>query len=419
MARRALEEFSAKRLAQVPKSTVWSEMTPLAIEHKAVNLGQGFPNFAPPDFVKKHLAAVATEEAAPLNHQYCRMYGHLDLVNPLRAIYGKRLKRDVALMELMVTNGTTQGLNLCCMAFLQSGDECIVFEPFFDLYCNDVEMTGAKVQLVPMSTSTEHANKWTVSEAVLRSKINKNTKAIMLNTPQNVPGKVWSRSELEMIAAVAVEHDLLVFSDEVYMSLVYDGVEHISIASLPGMFERTVTLCSAGKTFSCTGYKIGWVVAPEAFIIPLSQVQAHQSFSIATPLQIAVGRSLLEAEATGYYETLVQSYTTKRAALCSILTNAGLPVVMPGGGFFALADISNVDEAHYVDASETVVARDWQFCRWLTKVIGVNAIPSTAFCCKESRPHFDRFVRFAFCKRDEDIAEAGVRLLKLKDYFKK
>jgi len=418
MTRRALEEFAARRLSNVPKTTVWSEMTPLALEYKAVNLGQGFPTFHPPDFVMKHVASVVTDEAAPLNHQYCRMFGHFELVNPLRSIYAKRLQRDIQPMELMVTNGVTQGLNLCCQAFLQSGDECVVFEPYFDLYGNDIEMAGATVQLIPMVPSTTHANEWKFSEELLRSKITSKTKAILLNNPQNVPGKVWSLEELKVVAAVAQEHDLLVFADEVYMSLVYDGLEHVSIASLPGMFERTITMCSAGKTFSCTGYKIGWVVAPEAFIIPLSQVQAHQSFSIATPLQIAVGRSLVDAETCGYYEKLVSTYSAKRGALVKALTDAGLQVVMPAGGYFALADISRVDESHYVDPKETSVGRDWQFCRWMTKVIGVNAIPTTAFCSPESRPQLEKFVRFAFCKKDEDIAEAGVRLQKLQAYFK-
>lgn len=414
-----MEEFAARRLAAVPKRTVWHEMTPLALEHKAINLGQGFPSYAPPDFVMKNLASVSLQENSPLNHQYARAFGNLELVNPLREIYGKQLGRDeIKLMEVLITNGVTQGLNLACQAFIGPGDELVTFEPFFDLYVNDVEMAGGKVQLVPMETNTEFANKWTFSEAALRAKINMNTKAILVNTPQNVPGKVWNMEELQLIARIAVEHDLLVFADEVYTTLVYDGAQHVSIGSFPGMFERTITMCSAGKTFSCTGWKIGWIVAPEPFIVALNQVQAHQSFSIATPLQIAVGRSLIEAKTNGYYEQLNAMYTAKRKLLCDILTTAGLQPVMPAGGFFALADISLVDEKHYVDPNEKEVARDWQFCRWLTKVIGVNAIPSTAFCTNESRPIFDKFVRFAFCKKDEDIQEAGKRLMKLRDYFR-
>jgi kynurenine--oxoglutarate transaminase/cysteine-S-conjugate beta-lyase/glutamine--phenylpyruvate transaminase len=427
MARRALEDFAAKRLANVPKRTVWGEMTPLALEYKAVNLGQGFPNFAPPPFVVEGLAAAAVAADQPLNHQYCRPFGVLPLVEQLRQIYGTRLCRDIGLMDVLVTVGVTQGLNLACQAFVEPGDEVISFEPFFDLYANDIEMAGGVVKLVTMQGVQQtkssadadlRADDWFVTEDDIRRQITPKTKAILLNTPQNVPGKVWRRDELEMVARIAEEKDLLVFADEVYMSLVYDGKEHISIASLPNMWNRTITFCSAGKTFTCTGWKIGWAVAPEPLIVAMGKVHAHQCFSVGTPLQLAAAAALKHASTSDYYAKLATTYSSKRLELCRILRSAGLEPLVPSGGYFVLASIERLDPKHFYNAQDTEVGKDWQFCRWMTKVIGVNAIPVTAFCAPASRPLFENYVRFAFCKRDEDLAEAGLRLQKLQQYFR-
>lgn len=203
--------------------------------------------------------------------------------------------------------------------------------------------------------------------------------------------------------------------------MVYDGQEHISIGSLPGMAERTIVVASAGKTFSCTGYKIGWIVALPHIITACNQVQAHQSFSIATPLQIAVGKSMETASEPNntYYEDLKATYTERRSQLMKVLADSGLTPVVPSGGFFILADISEVDPVHYVDPNEKTVGLDWQFCRWLTRHIGVNAIPTSAFCTPETRGTYEKYVRFAFCKREEDILAAGERLKKLLDYRRK
>lgn len=411
----------AARLASVPKSTVWSEMTPLAIECGAINLGQGFPNFHPPQFVIDHVKSTAIDATAALNHQYCRGLGHLTLVRQLQRQYGDLLGRSIAENEIVVTNGTTQALNVVCQALLDQGDEVITFLPAFDLYANDVQMAGGVVKYVAMKPSNVSANDWVATEEQIRSLVTPKTKMILLNSPQNVPGKVWSRAELEMIAKIAVEHDLFVLSDEVYYRLVYDGQEHISIGSLPGMAERTIVVASAGKTFSCTGYKIGWIVALPHIITACNQVQAHQSFSIATPLQIAVGKSMETASEPNntYYEDLKATYTERRSQLMKVLADSGLTPVVPSGGFFILADISEVDPVHYVDPNEKTVGLDWQFCRWLTRHIGVNAIPTSAFCTPETRGTYEKYVRFAFCKREEDILAAGERLKKLLDYRRK
>jgi kynurenine--oxoglutarate transaminase/cysteine-S-conjugate beta-lyase/glutamine--phenylpyruvate transaminase len=407
----------AKRLATVPVKTVWHEFTPMAMEYKAVMLGQGFPSFPPPPFVTEALTA-ATNSSDYFAHQYCRASGHLSLVNVLIERYSPRIGRALSVNEIIVTNGTTQALNLITMGLLNEGDEAIIIEPFFDLYQNDVEMSGAKCVVVGMRDDPDFANGWKVNMEELKAAINPRTKIMMLNTPQNVPGKVWSRAEMEEIADLAKKHNFLVVSDEVYEELALDG-EHINMASLPGMYERTLTCASVGKSLSCTGWKMGWCIAPAPLIQALSQVHAHQCFSVATPLQIAAAASLQTMAATNYGLELRATYRRRRDVLVNGLRSAGLRPVVPQGSFFVLADITAIDESYYMDPAVTDVAKDWQFCRWLTKHIGVGAIPCTAFCRKTSWPQFEKYIRFAFCKTDEAIEEGCSRLQKLTAYHKK
>jgi aspartate/methionine/tyrosine aminotransferase len=414
--------FAARRLDQVPATTVWAEFTPLAAKMGAINLGQGFPAYAPDTFVLSR-AGTATSDPAPLAQQYCRPLGDMRLVSYLQERYTRSLGRSVQPDEILVTNGVTQGLSLVMMAFINPGDEVLIFEPFFDLYENDINIAHGIPKIIQLEPHGTTANDWAVDFDKIRAAITPGkTKAILVNTPQNVPGKVWSRGELEKLADIAREHDLLVFSDEVYENFVYDGLEHVSIATLPGMWERTVTMCSAGKTLAVTGWKIGWTVAPRELTTPLSQVHAHQCFSVATPLQAAVGAAFRDADESGYLAKLNAAYTHRRALLCGALERAGLRVVMPQGSFFVLVDINDIDPAIYMEAGRIAdgapadaptddVGRDWRFCRWLTKEVGVAAIPCSAFCRKESRPTYDRYVRFAFCKPEEDIVKAADRLV--------
>lgn len=417
----ALPFKTAQRLIRMPRTNVWTEFTPLAIEHGAVNLGQGFPSFAPDAFIREEAAAVVGA-AEPMNNQYCRSQGHMELVKTLQTRYSALLNRTITPSEIEITNGTTNALNLAFQATLDQGDEVIVIEPYFDVYGFDIEMAAGTVKYVSLKppADSSRANDWVLDFDELRAAVTPGkTKGILFNTPQNVPGKVWSRAEMEQIAAVAKEHNLLVYSDEVYDRLVYDGCEHVSIATLPGMWERTIIMASCGKTLAATGWKIGWVVAHPELTSAVHQAQTLTSFSVCTPLQIAAARCLEKAAGNGYYDELPARYVARRSQLCDALTAAGIPPVVPQGSFFVLADISNIDESAYVDPAATDdVARDWHFCRWMTKHIGVTAIPTTAFCRRESRPLYDRYVRFAFCKTDTQISEAGARLMKLQNYRK-
>ncbi|ORC90593.1 putative kynurenine aminotransferase [Trypanosoma theileri] len=410
---------TADRLLTLPKETIWHEMTPLANEHKAVNLGQGFPSFPPPPFLLEELQRIIEESAIhPINHQYARAQGHPDLVAAIANMYIKRLSRvDVTESNVLVTNGTTQALNITFQALLNHGDEVIVFEPFYDAYIHDIELAGGVVKYVQLTPSESNiADDWCFSESQLLAAVTPKTKVILLNTPQNIPGKTWTRDELHLLTRVAIDKDLVVVSDEVYMTLAYDS-PHISIASIPGMWERTLTVCSIGKMFSCTGWKIGWAVGPSWLIHPLSQIAAYQTFSVATPLQIAAARAIQRAEGNDYHEIHAAGYMVRRDLLCEVLTSIGLTPVKPSSGFFVLADISRVDPAHYYNPEDKQYAKDWQFCRWLVKAIGVCAIPTTAFCATESRKLYEKYVRFAFCKTEDDIREAAVRLKKLQNHF--
>lgn len=408
---------ASHRLLGLPTSSIWEEMTPLASKCKAVNLGQGFPSFSPPQFLLDELSGVIANSAStPLAHQYCPPRGNAELVAQLCKMYSKHLGRDVEAANVTVTNGVTQALNAVLQAFINHGDEIVLFEPFFDAYYQDIYTTGGVAKYVSLQPSTESADDWKLTREALLAVVSEKTKFILVNTPQNVPSKVWSREELEIIADVAKQFDIVVIADEVYMYLTF-GKPHVSIASLPGMWERTITLCSAGKTFSCTGWKMGWAVGCSELIAPITQMTSYQTFCCSTPFQIAVARAMTKAQESDFYETLRSEYAARIEKLSATLAASGLPPVKPSGGFFILADISKVDPQHYYDPSNKAQAKDWQFCLWLTKTIGVCAIPVTAFCKDESKPLYENYVRFACCKPDSELDAAAERLQKLREYL--
>eukprot|EP00760_Papus_ankaliazontas_P036582 PhM_4_TR8347/c1_g1_i5/m.17811/K00816/CCBL; kynurenine---oxoglutarate transaminase / cysteine-S-conjugate beta-lyase / glutamine---phenylpyruvate transaminase len=378
-----MRQWSSERMRSIAKTTVWAEFTGLAMEHKAVNLGQGFPSWAPPPFVQKEYETVGSEAATlPLQHQYCRSLGHPELVTALAAKYSKSLNRPVdAMKEVLITNGSTQGLYCAFQTFVGDGDEVIIFEPFFDLYMPDIHMAGGKTVLIPLRPTKGAggtSQDWKYDPAELERAFNSRTKLVVINTPQNVPGKVWSRAELEHVAALVKKHDCFVVMDEVYEYMVYGGAEHVQMATLDGMWDRTITVGSAGKTFSCTGWKIGWCVGPSEAIVPLHQTHAHQAFSVATPLQIAVGRTLKSASLDDgkYFDELRRGYERRRDVLVNVLSEVGLRPTVPHGAYFVVADVSCVPKGLYMNDAATSegVAMDWQFCRWLTKEYGVTAI---------------------------------------------
>lgn len=329
--------------------------------------------------------------------------------------------------EIITTIGCTEGLFAAMGALVDEGDEVILIEPFYDAYPQDTQLNGGIPVYVPLHAPAPakhkfgtQASEWTLNlEELEAAAARPKAKILIINNPMNAIGKVWTRTELEAVANIAKRYNLIVLSDEVYEWMTYDGTEHVRIASLPGMFDRTLTFGSAGKTFSVTGWKVGWVIGPAALCQALSIIHQVDCFCHGTPLQEAVAVAFEQAAQRNYFEELKKMYEQKRNKLLDILKACNLPPVVPQGSYFVLADISGVDSKHYYLSEykgEVEEARDYTFCRWLIKKIGVGAIPTSAFCSKQNKDIGEKYVRFTFCKRDEVLDAAAERLKMLKEY---
>ncbi len=374
-----------RRLAPFGTS-IFSEMTRLAIEHGAVNLGQGFPDFDGPEFVKE--AAIAAIRAG--ESQYCRSAG-LPALSRAVAEHRKRfhgLEYDPD-AEVTVFSGATEAIFSTVSALIEPGDEAIVFDPAYDSYRPSLALAGASVRTVPLLPPA-----FDLDPRALARAAGPRARLVLLNTPHNPLGKVFSPAELEAIAALCRERDLIAVTDEVYEHLVFEG-RHVPLAALPGMRERTVMISSSGKTFSLTGWKIGYACAPPALSTAVRSAHQFVTFCTSTPFQHAMARALGADDA--YYSAFLAAYRARRDLLCDGLEAAGFEVRRPAGTYFAVADVRPLG---FDDAD--------RFCRELPARAGVAAIPVTAFC--EDPAPFRHLVRFAFCKRDETIAEGTRRL---------
>lgn len=383
---------AADRLAGFGTS-VFTEMSSLAVKHAAVNLGQGFPDFPAPDFIKD----AAVRHIRDDRNQYALSYG----VPRLRAaLAGNWLRRHGETIdpdtEITVASGATELLVDAMLAFVNPGDEVIVFEPAYDAYVPDILMAGATPRFVPLRLP-----RWEWDPNELRAAFNSRTRAVILNTPHNPTGKVFSRAELEFLADLCRENDVLVVSDEVYSEITFDGVRHIPIATLPGMRERTITIDSMGKTFSVTGWKVGWAIAAPALTAAMRGVHQFVTFTNSVPFQEALADALTTATATDFYEGLRATYTRRRDRLAALLDGVGLTTLPVPGAYFLLSDISPFG---FTD--------DVAFCRHLCISIGVAAIPTSAFYSNPRQAPL--LARFCFAKRDESIETAGTRLRRLR-----
>lgn len=367
-------------------TTIFSEMTRLANEHGAINLAQGFPDFDGPEFAKE--AAIAAIRAG--HGQYARVTGLSELHRALSAKY----RRDYGLQyapdtEFTVTSGATEAIFAAIQGVCEPGDEVVLFEPFYDSYRASVVMAGAAVKVV-----TLHAPDWKFDPADLSRAFSGKTRAILLNSPHNPTGKVFSPSELEEIARLCRERDVLCITDEVYEHLVFEG-SHRPMATFPGMRERTITISSFGKTFSLTGWKIGWAAAPPELCSAVRSAHQFITFATATPLQHAAASSL--AERPEYFADFLASYRGKRDYLTDVLRRVGFDVSPPAGTYFICAGFSKFN-----------FADDVAICRHLTEKVGVAALPPSSFYQESAEGK--TFVRFAFCKKDETLQEAARRL---------
>ena len=370
-------------------TSVFAEMSRLAVEHDAVNLGQGFPDFAGPDFVKESAKAAIDGDL----NQYAVSHGHPRLRRAIAREFGARFGVDVDPdSDVTVASGATEVIFDAIQAFIGSGDNLVAFEPFYDSYPAATRMAGGT--FTPLRLQPPD---WSFDRDELRAAITDQTRVILLNTPHNPTGKVFRRDELEFIADLARERDLVVLSDEVYDRILYHGACHIPIATLPGMWERTLTINSTGKTFSMTGWKIGYAIGPPALNAAIRVVHQFVTFASATPFQEAMAEAIELADERDYYAVLAREYDERRIALHDALETAGLPVLPIEGSYFLMADISNRG-----------FTSDVEFCRWLVTNHGVAAVPPSAFYVDAGSAPL--LARFCFAKRMDTIEEARVRL---------
>jgi N-succinyldiaminopimelate aminotransferase len=369
---------------------VFAEYTALAAKHGAINLGQGYPDFDGPEFVKEAAIAAIREG----RNQYSPMIGLPELRQAVaehqRRFYGLDYDPD---QEVTVYAGATEGIFSTLAALCDAGDEVLLFEPFYDSYAPGLAMAGARPQVV-----TLEGDDFRLEGAALQAAITPRTRAVILNSPLNPVGKVFTPEELAIVADACRRHDLLAVTDEVYEHLVFDG-RHLPLASLPGMRERTVTISSTGKTFSLTGWKIGYTCAPREITAALRAAHQFVTFAVNTPGQWAMAAALRADDA--YYQGFLADYRRRRDRLCAGLREAGFLVTPPAGTYFAVADIRPLGHADAVE-----------FCRALPARHGVAAIPVSAFFARAGAAR--HLVRFAFCKSDAVLDEGLRRLCRLK-----
>jgi N-succinyldiaminopimelate aminotransferase len=371
-------------------TTIFAEMSALAARTGAINLGQGFPDTDGPAEVIE--AAVRAMRAGA--NQYPPGPGipalRAAIAAHQRRFYGIELDPDG---EVLVTTGATEAIAAALLALCEPGDEVVTFEPYYDSYAACIALADARRRPVTLRPPD-----YAIDPDALAAAFSPRTRLVLLNSPHNPTGKVFTRAELELVASRCRERDLLAVTDEVYEHLVFDGREHIPLSTLPGMAERTLTISSAGKTFSLTGWKIGWATGPRALVAATQTAKQFLTFVSGAPFQPAIAEALGLPDA--YYEEFRAGLQTKRDRLCAGLEAAGLDVLRPAGTYFVTADIRSLGEED-----------GRAFCLALPERAGVVAVPTVVFYDDEEagRP----LVRFAFCKRDDVIDEAAARLARL------
>lgn len=370
-------------------TTIFSEMTKLANERGAINLAQGFPDFdAPSEILEEAVAALRSGQ-----NQYARSMGHLPLVEAL----AKKIEHDYGLhydphSEILVTNGATEGIASAFLGLLNPGDEVIFFEPHYDSYPACAAIAGAVCRFCTLRFPD-----FAINFDELEDCFSDRTRVLFINTPHNPTGKVFSQGELKCLAELCVSRDVLVITDEVYEHITYDGARHVPMAKIPGMRERTLTISGAGKTFSMTGWRIGWITGPSPLVEAVQRAHQYVTFAPATPLQAALA-SAFSTIGDSYFQELHSDYTRRRALLLDVLKTTGLRVAVPRGTYYILADFSGIWEGD-----------DRSFVHHLIDHSGVAAIPPSSFYTR-APGEGKKLVRFAFCKRLDTLEQAAERL---------
>jgi len=372
-------------------STIFAEMTALATRTGAVNLGQGFPDTDGP----AEMLATAQRAIADGVNQYPPGPGRPELRQAIaehRTRYGTEYDPD---SQVLVTVGATEAIAASLLALVEPGDEVLLVEPYYDSYAASVALSGATRKVVSL---VEDGGRFALDVDALRAAVTPRTKALLLNSPHNPSGTVFTRQEMEEVARLCQEHDLIAITDEVYEHLIFDGREHVTLSSLPGMYERTLAISSSGKTFNSTGWKIGWVCGPAELVAAVRAAKQFLTFVGGAPFQPAVAYALRNEMA--WVDQLRDDLQRKRDRLSTGLADAGFEVRSAAGTYFVCADVRPLG---FADGAE--------LCRQLPERIGVAGVPVQVFT--DHPEQWQHLVRFAFCKRDEVIDEAIARLRKL------
>jgi aminotransferase len=389
------KHFLSDKVSLFTESVI-REMTRQAMVHGAVNLAQGFPDFPAPAEIK-HAAQEAI--AADIN-QYAITWG----AKSLRSAIARQMKtwQGVAVdpeKQVTVCCGSTEAMISTLLAVCNAGDEVVIFEPYYENYGPDSVLSGAKPRFVKLRPPRDAAGEWTFDERELRAAFHRHTKAIIVNTPNNPTGKVFTRGELELIRDLCVEFDVLAITDEIYEHILYDGTKHVSVASLAGMEERTITINGMSKTYSVTGWRVGWTIAPPKITDAIRKVHDFLTVGAPAPLQEA-GASALGLP-DSYYANLAEGYRKRRDRLIPALEEAGFRCFRPRGAYYVMTDIGAFG---YAD--------DVAFTKYLVSEVGVAAVPGSSFY-RDPNDGAQQ-VRFAFCKRDATLDEAAARLTKVR-----
>ena len=390
------KHFLSDKVEHFTESVI-REMTRQAMLHGAVNLAQGFPDFPAPAEIKR----AAQEAVAADVNQYAITWGAKSLRNAI----ARQMQewQGIAVdpeTQITVCCGSTEAMISTLLAVCNKGDEVVIFEPFYENYGPDSVLSGAKPVFVKLRPPATANGEWTFDERELRAAFHNQTKAIILNTPNNPTGKVFARAELELIRDLCLEFNVLAITDEIYEHILYESTQHISMARLEGMGDRTVTINGLSKSYSVTGWRVGWAVAPPAVTNAIRKVHDFLTVGAPAPLQEA-GAAALGLPRT-YYENLANGYLARRDRLMPALTEAGFCCFRPRGAYYVMTDISAFG-----------FADDVAFTKHLVREIGVAAVPGSSFY-NDPRDGAKQ-VRFAFCKKDATLDEAGRRLRKLRD----
>ncbi|EDO17210.1 hypothetical protein Kpol_1035p23 [Vanderwaltozyma polyspora DSM 70294] len=392
-------------------------------DRELINLGQGFFSYSPPAFAIKEIQKAVE---IPLVNQYSPTRGRPRLINSLIDLYSPFYKKQLTPENVLVTTGANEGILSCLMGIINPGDEVIVFEPFFDQYIPNIELCGGKVVYVPINPPKELDNRvtkgteWTVDFDEFTRAITPKTKAVIINTPHNPIGKVFTREELTKLGNICVENNVIIIADEVYEHL-YFVDEFPRIATLSEEIgQLTLSVGSAGKSFAATGWRIGWVVSQNPDLLQYaSKAHTRICFASPSPIQEACSYSIDHALKIDYFENMRQEYVKKFKIFTSVFDELGLPYTIPEGSYFVLADFSKVKIPDSYQFPEEIMSKgkDFRISNWLINELGVVAIPPTEFYIPEHEHAAENLLRFAVCKDDEYLEKAVERLRLLKEYI--